>query len=924
MAKKMLIGAAAASMVLAAAPAWAEVVPTDGTATGGGRTGITAVTSSTTAATANLKLKFPDVSQTHWALKHITKLAIEGIVEGNEYGEYRPEDQVTQEQVLVMAVRKLGLEDKAKGNTTTVALPQELNVSSYAKPYMVEAISQGLITIKEESDLSKASGKSGIWGARNASREWVAKIMVRMLGKQAEADGLANSSSAFTDNAAISAWALGYVNEAVTLGLVQGFEDGSFKPQGEVTRAQMATFLSRSESQSKTQSPRFAKGYVAALNGTKLTLQDADGNTTTYNLSSDTVFYGKKDDERIASGTIQQTYEVSVLQVNGTAYYVEVTNDQLQMDVYTGTLLKVDPAKLQVTLQSGDDYPTYDLASDVAVTDAAGQGSSLSALVKNSIIELRKNKLVKDSKISQIVIKQVPVNKTSEGTIQYLNRDTREFKVLDKTSGQIESYLLGDLVGVRLQSNTVGDLGSLHLGDTVSYTVANNLLTNVTVTKQIDIGVSEQGTLKGFVPSSGVLNIEKADGTLGAFFLSDTVKVLLDGKANAGLADLLDGDEVKLDLLNNKIQAITVTNRSIQNLLYATISGYDPATKVLTIVDSNGKPDAFTLTDKTALLYFGNSYPLSSFTSTFTNGKKIDVQVSKDKTVASLQLTTQLFGVVTAVNPQTNQITVKSGSQSVSFTMQFTPAIELFGKSNATLDDVKIGDTVTLELNPGQQDMITKITANKTVQYKVLLSNANARQLTLQDAAGANSVLTLDASVPIVAQGKSSPTFADILTEEYVNLTFKGNTITKAEAVTPIRGKTLAVDAAAGTVTVQDAAGQTQLVSVGPNAAVLIGNTAATLANVKAGDRIQIMMDVDGKWSLQVAGAFQKSYVSYSAAINQMTLASAAGTDSVTFNLYSRAYLHKGTQALTLSGFTAGDSVAVYVIDNKIIEMEKQ
>jgi hypothetical protein len=595
------------------------------------------------------------------------------------------------------------------------------------------------------------------------------------------------------------------------------------------------------------------------------------------------------------------------------------------MDVYSGTLLMVDPAKLQILLQTGDTYLTKDLAPDVIVTDEDGQGSSLAGLVKNSLIELRKNKLIKGDKITQIVIKQQPVSKSSEGTVQYLNLDTREFKVLDKTSGQVEGpYKLGDAVNVKLQNGAAGTLNSIHLGDTVSYMVSNNMLTSLTVTKPIDIGVTDQGILKG-VPTSGVLNIQRADGTLGAFYLSDTTAVVIDGKANAGLSDLMDGDEVKLDLLNSQVQTITVTNRSVQDLVFATITGYDATSKVLTIIDSSGKPDAFQLTDNTTLLYYGNPYPVSNFATTFTNGKRVDIQVSKDKTVSSLQLTTQLYGTITALNTQTKQMTVKVGTQSVSFSMLYIPTIEIAGKSNATLDDLKIGDTVQLDLNPGQQDMITKITANKTVLYKVILSSANSRQLTVQDAAGTNSVYNIDTSVQIVAPGKASPTFADILQEDYVNLTFKGNTITKAEVVTPLRGKVIAVDPAAATLTVQDFAGQTQLVSVGSNVSVLSGNTtAATLSNVKAGDRVQLMKDNSGQTIVQVAAVTQQLFSSYDPVLNLLTLTSSTGSDRFSYNLFSRAYLHKGTQSLALSGFAANDTVTAYVIENKVIEMEKQ
>ncbi|TXK74649.1 S-layer homology domain-containing protein [Paenibacillus sp. N3.4] len=39
----------------------------------------------------NVKLSFPDVKSDYWGIRHISKLALEGIIEGVEDGTYRPE-----------------------------------------------------------------------------------------------------------------------------------------------------------------------------------------------------------------------------------------------------------------------------------------------------------------------------------------------------------------------------------------------------------------------------------------------------------------------------------------------------------------------------------------------------------------------------------------------------------------------------------------------------------------------------------------------------------------------------------------------------------------------------------------------------------------------------------------------------------------
>jgi hypothetical protein len=77
------------------------------------------------------------------------------------------------------------------------------------------------------------------------TRAAVAKIEVLALGKGAEAASLEDTLPAFKDAGAIPAWAVGYVNEAVALGLLRGESGGLFDPGGDLTVAQEAYVLSQ-------------------------------------------------------------------------------------------------------------------------------------------------------------------------------------------------------------------------------------------------------------------------------------------------------------------------------------------------------------------------------------------------------------------------------------------------------------------------------------------------------------------------------------------------------------------------------------------------------------------------------------------------------------------------------------------------------
>ncbi|MBD0380515.1 S-layer homology domain-containing protein [Paenibacillus sedimenti] len=869
----------------------------------------------------SVKLSFPDVKSDYWGIRHISKLALEGIIEGYEDGAYRAENSVSQQDVLIMATRMMGLQSEVDNLTASTVFPDFMQVDNYARNYVAVALQKGLITNEEEKARAQSETSKEKWGARKATREWVAEVVIRAIGKASLAQSLGSSPSNFNDNSAISYTALGYVNAAVQLQIVNGFEDGSFQPKGAVTRAQMAAFLSRSQKELATLPSRAVRGYMTSQTTGSIAVMDKDGNTSTYKLSQNAVFYGKKDDTPIDPKTIQETYEVSLVQVGGTAYYVEVLNDELQMDIYEGKLLNLNMNALKATL---DNFEVYDLAPDVTVTDVDGRGLSLASIVNGSTIQLRKSRIVKGENITSIIVKQIPVNKTATGTIQTINKDALQLTLLDGTSGQPETFGFSSSLIATLPDNSLIDINSLHVGDTIEYTVKNSEVVKIIVKKQADVGISVEGTLKDISDDKTYLTITKSVGSqLGAYLIGDNVGVNINGLANASIYDLAPGDELKLDVLNNKVTQITVTNRSIENLYFAKIISYDSTTKILTVRDNSGVPHAYQLTESMTILYNGMKLPFTSFASTFTTGKYVDLLVSKNN-VTQIQMSTQLTGTLTQLNLQTSDITLKTDSgQSLSFKLTYAPAVELANRPSSTLSDLKVGDGVSLILSY-DQTMVIKIVTSKTALYKTVLTNVNSKQLTVLDEANTSYVVSLD-GVPIVKADQSVGAMTDFLTDEYVKLTFKGLAVVKAEQVSAVRGKVTAVDTASSSLTVQDFTGKSQVIAAGSNFAVkLNGGAAMSFTSIKVGDRVQVMKDASDKLIIQVAAAAKREFASYNNIVNQMNFKASSSNEKNAYNIFPRAYYHKGTDVLTASSFQAGDQVMVYVLDDKIVEMDKQ
>jgi hypothetical protein len=880
-------------------------------------------TSSTTSSSAIIPVRttFTDVLANNWYTKHISKLAALGIIEGPGNGLFAPDTQVSQQDVILMAIRMMGLEGELKGGE--VVLPQALAMTAYAKPYAELALSKGLLKLNEETETSSTPQKTS-WGERPATREWVAKIVIRAIGQEPQAVLKASLPSTFKDSNEFSNWAVGYVNQAYLLGIVNGIDDSNFGPKGSVTRAQMATFLSRADKYLTTRSSRYASGYVMDITDKKISIQDARGVSATYNISPDAVVYGK-DDKTIPLSSIKLTNEVYVVQSQGSAYYLELTDDQERMESFEGTLSAVYLDNRSLAMIQAGKQSLWSLADNVAVTDKDGRGLSLSALQLGSKVELKRSLLVKDAKIVQIIVKEVPVSKKAEGTIVSVDKTEGKFTFLEQTTGQQETFSYDNQPVVFNADGSAGDFSKLKTGDVVGYEIAAGNLKTITIRKAADFGSTVKGKLSVINADKTVLTINPTPTTLGAYYIADNAIVSIEGLPNAGLFDLEPGDDLSLDLVNEKVVKINVTNRSVNSIVFAKITLYEQNSKVLIVDKGDDVPSAFKVTDTTVFIDDdGDTLKYDDFVRDFVPGKRVDIKASKEK-LTSIRLTETIEGTISQINTATDpdQITIRTGAnQNITLNVRNSAYIDIPGKTGAFITDLKVGDYINAQLR--DQELISQITINKTAVYKVQVKNSNEQQISVRDENGVLSVHTIVNSGIIVKPGQTSSSFEDIAVDEYVKLSFTGNILEKVTLLGSVRGKVNSIDTATGSVTVQDYSGAVQVVPVGKQFVIKMnGVTSAALTSIKPNDRVEIIKDDNGKVVVNVAAAAKRTVASYDYVLNQLLLKPTANGDKTTYNFYAKAYLHKGTTAVAPSSFVENEELMVYIIDDKIVEIEK-
>ena len=173
---------------------------------------------------------FSDV-ENHWAKETVNMLATYGYIEGMGANTYSPDTNVTRAQFVKMVV-----------DTFKVTLPKydgkytDIKGNEWYAGYVTLADKLGLI------DTALTVG--GTFKPDQAiTREEAASVAAKT-AKAKEAE-IGETAISFKDEAAISTWAKDGVKEAAAYGLIKGYEDGSYKPQANITRAEAAQILMR-------------------------------------------------------------------------------------------------------------------------------------------------------------------------------------------------------------------------------------------------------------------------------------------------------------------------------------------------------------------------------------------------------------------------------------------------------------------------------------------------------------------------------------------------------------------------------------------------------------------------------------------------------------------------------------------------------
>ncbi|MBA9085278.1 hypothetical protein FHR92_001744 [Fontibacillus solani] len=870
------------------------------------------------AATANqtvsTALIFSDVKDGFWAEKHIYKLAAEGILLGDA-GKFRPGDSVTQQEAITMAIRFMNLNSELGSGSDT---PTELKVGNYFKPYLELAVKKNLINKTEEI---AATGAKESWGEKKASREWIAKLLVRSLGKETEAKAAAGASTGFSDQNTITASARGYVNVAVQLELTKGIEGNRFDPLGKVTRAQLATFFSRGGEYVTPGYNNVVEGIVTELTDNKITLF-VNGTTKSYNLDSRSVYFTKDSEAKISKSALQLYTKALVVDKVGAAAYVEIRDAKPQLESTEGTLLTKLTGNRLLLLVNNDSV-TYTYDANTSFIDQNGNPVSVDSLTKDSTLIVKRETFTAEKKPIIIQVKSAIVNKSGTGTVDSINPSTKNISIKD-ASGNVESFKYDDASILLYQNQLLDNAGEIQSGSTVKYSVENNVITRLEITQAMERTVT--GTLLS-VEGSKLLSYVNSSGKAEIKELADKPSIVISGIAEPKLEDLIadvkGGDKVELTInTSDQITKIVVTGRQSEQSSDLTVVKYEPKYKALIVVDSSKKVQTFTVDEKTKVEYNSATPTLSGAESLLTEGRRISMTHIGER-VLSLQVIYKYEGTYVSTDTNSKKMVIKlSNGENVTLPYQGnTPPIELYGKGTATIADLKVGDPVTAILSTNQ-DAILTLAVKSAIQFEVVSVDTSKSRIR-----AVSEGITRDFYVDkaaLLSENGNAIKVSDIQTGQTINVAFYGNTAASVQVVKLTVGKVTNVDSS--TVTVKPFTGSQESFSLANGVKVVRGSSVSTgVTNLTTSDHVEIRKGTDGTLIIKVLAPLERKFSRYDGTTKEIIVLRSDLTDSnYRFVVTPETYIHQGDTTLSVQSLKENDKIVLYFIGDKLVEVEKQ
>jgi len=851
--------------------------------------------------------KYTDTTNNHWAYQQVGRMVARGVIGGYEDNTIRPDHDVTQFEAVLMAMRVMGLENEASNVADGEYLPFTIPKWDGAYESAVVAYRHGLI---DTADFAYD---------QPASREWVAKLLVKVLNKESAMESASGTYLPFSDVASIGSAYNNYIKYAYSIDLLGGYPDGTYKPQRNVSRAELAAFLTRAENKMTIKADNLIIGKITGINGVGITVSDRTVYATTNAMLFD------KDGNEITTSSLKVDDTVYLVYDNNLVTYLEVYDPAVAPSVsgvynIEGVINYISNDRHAIVVKDANDKLTTIVVSDTTVIKQAKDNASLTIanLVVNEEVGVT---LGSDKQTAvQIVVKNEVAADTKSGVIYLV--DANNNLIVMNRNGSLETYTMAKGMEVSVTGKLNATVNDLAIGNVAEFKAEDGVMNAIvvtsvgtTTTKPVD---NSKVTITSIDTDKKILIYTTANNDLEVNYYTADTSFEIDG-FERDASYLSVGDIATLVFNGEYISKVVVNNSA--NLLSSTAIGvlYSlDTTNRLIFVDYNGELKNYKIASNATINYNGNK----SYLTALKQGMNVRLVVVGQE-VTTIIADDYIRATVTAVDTSVRTITVKTADGiSKKYNVRSDAYVEKFGISVNGLSAVKKGDNVLMILLGTSVDEILVIT-DETVTVTQAASGSSKTIYVKGSDGIEKSLYVNEYAITLTVPGVSYPDVYDLKKGESIHVYLIGEELISIESSQKVVGTVSAISVANGTFTLTTFDGTKENYALDADSKVMINDVQySNLNNVTMNDRVMVTRYIDGTLEVRKLNVRTSDV-----AVNNMTyiflVNSAANGDWTGYELAEGCYIHSGNTVIASNAIKAKDTVTLYYYGDMAYEVIK-
>ena len=499
---------------------------------------------------------FTDISDEKyaWAKPYIEEMATEGYINGYEDNTYRPDNNVSRLETIVLFARAMGaLKDE---NAATLELAKEIYgdmVDDLALNFGQDEVSYMLYRgVLDEADLDVfLRGKRA---SAAMPRQEAAAIITKAMCAQEVAEAEVLVDMDYTDAKDISSDYAQYVFYVSEKGIMNGMDGGAFDPEGNVLRSQIAAMLKRAVD-------KMNYAYETVLvtdidtNKNNITI-DVDGEEVVMGYTDYTKFFdteGTIDEEEMPANT-----ESMITYINNQVAFVDALQmytSEMIKGIYQGSVTNSNETIITIKNAETNEVEEYVASGKIQYYNENDNTCTLRDFKSGAYVEIA----FANGKILEMVNLKVESYLTG-AVIESVGIDGEMYIIISHDDEMYDGkkYILDENVAV-YKNGDFENLSKLYKGDRIEIGFEYDKVVKI---KAISNTKTIEGTIAEVVISSTPVLKIKTNGEVQEFDILPTAKVKIDGKEGT-VYDLRVNDSVKITTESGAVLSIETTAAAI-------------------------------------------------------------------------------------------------------------------------------------------------------------------------------------------------------------------------------------------------------------------------------------------------------------------------------------------------------------------------